>query len=166
MEFRRSGREIGYTQNLKLINVPVLKHHDEGGSEVTESLKHFYGVYPWSTDTKTGATTGAEVQTLIRTNHHGKPGPRGLGLIVPPNTSFTQSTRIPGIIHSFSGVDRWLTDARIIINGRGACPTPMPASWFTRSPRQKVKCRSSSRDPPYEDRRGTEGGPKGSSLYS
>lgn len=34
----------GYNQNLKLINVPVLKHHDEGGSEITASLKHFYGV--------------------------------------------------------------------------------------------------------------------------
>ncbi|OGD20920.1 MAG: hypothetical protein A2W03_07345 [Candidatus Aminicenantes bacterium RBG_16_63_16] len=29
---------------LKLINVPVLKHHDTGGSEFTASLKHFYGV--------------------------------------------------------------------------------------------------------------------------
>lgn len=33
-----------YKQNLKLINVPVLKHHDTGGSEITASLKHFYGV--------------------------------------------------------------------------------------------------------------------------
>jgi Domain of unknown function (DUF362) len=32
----------GYDQNLKLINVPVLKTH--GGSEITASLKHFYGV--------------------------------------------------------------------------------------------------------------------------
>jgi hypothetical protein len=32
----------GYSQNLKLINVPVLKIH--GGSEITASLKHFYGV--------------------------------------------------------------------------------------------------------------------------
>jgi len=34
----------GYGQNLKLINVPVLKHHDQGGSEITVSLKHFYGI--------------------------------------------------------------------------------------------------------------------------
>ncbi len=34
----------GYTQNLKLINVPVLKHHDTGGSEITVSLKHYYGI--------------------------------------------------------------------------------------------------------------------------
>jgi hypothetical protein len=33
-----------HDQNLKLINVPVLKHHDTGGSEITASLKHFYGV--------------------------------------------------------------------------------------------------------------------------
>jgi hypothetical protein len=33
-----------FSQNLKLINVPVLKHHDEGGSEITASLKHFYGI--------------------------------------------------------------------------------------------------------------------------
>jgi hypothetical protein len=34
----------GYNPNLKLINVPILKHHDTGGSEITASLKHFYGV--------------------------------------------------------------------------------------------------------------------------
>jgi hypothetical protein len=33
-----------HRQNLKLINVPVLKHHDTGGSEITASLKHFYGI--------------------------------------------------------------------------------------------------------------------------
>ncbi len=33
-----------YSQKLKLINVPVLKHHDVGGSEITASLKHVYGV--------------------------------------------------------------------------------------------------------------------------
>ncbi len=34
----------GFDQNLKLINVPVLKHHDKGGSEITASVKHFYGL--------------------------------------------------------------------------------------------------------------------------
>jgi hypothetical protein len=38
----------GYTQNLKLINVPVLKHHDTGGSEMTASLKHCYGIVSMS----------------------------------------------------------------------------------------------------------------------
>ncbi len=34
----------GYGQNLKVINVPVLKHHDKGGSEITASLKNMYGL--------------------------------------------------------------------------------------------------------------------------
>ena len=34
----------GYSQNLKLINVPVLKHHDSGGSEITSALKLMYGL--------------------------------------------------------------------------------------------------------------------------
>ena len=34
--------------NLKLINVPVLKHHDTGGSEFTGSLKHMYGLVSMS----------------------------------------------------------------------------------------------------------------------
>ncbi len=33
-----------YGSDLKLINVPVLKHHDTGGSELTGSLKHMYGL--------------------------------------------------------------------------------------------------------------------------
>jgi hypothetical protein len=36
----------GYSQNLKLINVPVLKTH--GGSRITASLKHLYGVLSMS----------------------------------------------------------------------------------------------------------------------
>jgi len=40
--------ESGYKQNLKLINVPVLKHHDTGGSEITASLKHVYGILSMS----------------------------------------------------------------------------------------------------------------------
>lgn len=38
----------GYNQNLKLNNVPVLKHHDAGGSEITAALKHFYGIVSMS----------------------------------------------------------------------------------------------------------------------
>jgi hypothetical protein len=38
----------GYDQNLKLINIPVLKHHDTYGSEITASLKHFYGILSMS----------------------------------------------------------------------------------------------------------------------
>jgi len=36
----------GYSQNLKLISVPVLKTHD--GSEFTGAMKHFYGVLSMS----------------------------------------------------------------------------------------------------------------------
>jgi hypothetical protein len=38
----------GYSQKLKLINVPVLKHHDAGGAEITASLKHVYGILSMS----------------------------------------------------------------------------------------------------------------------
>ena len=41
----RSGAHRG---NLKLINVPVLKHHDTGGSEITAALKLMYGVVSMS----------------------------------------------------------------------------------------------------------------------
>jgi hypothetical protein len=37
----RDGR---HRRGLKLINVPVLKHHDVGGSEITGALKHCYGL--------------------------------------------------------------------------------------------------------------------------
>lgn len=37
-----------YSQKLKLVNVPVLKHHDQNGSQITASLKHFYGVLSMS----------------------------------------------------------------------------------------------------------------------
>jgi hypothetical protein len=38
----------GYQRNLKLINVPVPKHHDTGGSEITACLKLFYGIVSMS----------------------------------------------------------------------------------------------------------------------
>jgi len=44
VELREGIWNGSYSQNLKLINIPVLKHHDTGGSEITASLKHFYGV--------------------------------------------------------------------------------------------------------------------------
>ena len=37
-----------HERKLKLINVPVLKHHDTGGSEITASLKHVYGILSMS----------------------------------------------------------------------------------------------------------------------
>ena len=41
-----NGASFG--SNLKLINVPVLKHHDTGGSEITGALKHMYGLVSMS----------------------------------------------------------------------------------------------------------------------
>jgi len=37
-----------HESTLKLINVPVLKHHDTGGSEITGAVKHFYGLVSMS----------------------------------------------------------------------------------------------------------------------
>jgi len=37
-----------FDDRLKLINVPVLKHHDVGGSEITGALKHMYGLVSMS----------------------------------------------------------------------------------------------------------------------
>jgi uncharacterized protein (DUF362 family) len=37
-----------FDRNLKLINIPVLKHHDTGGSEITGALKHMYGLVSMS----------------------------------------------------------------------------------------------------------------------
>ncbi len=45
VELRRGVWTGGaFRSNLKLINVPVLKHHDTGGSEITACLKHMYGL--------------------------------------------------------------------------------------------------------------------------
>jgi uncharacterized protein (DUF362 family) len=38
----------GHAANLKLLNIPVLKHHDVGGSEITGALKHMYGLVSMS----------------------------------------------------------------------------------------------------------------------
>ncbi len=45
---------------LKLINVPVLKHHDVGGSEITGAIKHVYGILSMSD----GKTQGRHYNTL------------------------------------------------------------------------------------------------------
>jgi len=37
-----------HERSLKLLNVPVLKHHDTGGSEITGAVKHFYGLVSMS----------------------------------------------------------------------------------------------------------------------
>ena len=59
----------GYGQNLKLINIPVFKHH--GGSAVTGALKHMYGVLSmrWSAGYHYGDIGNAtgEMHTVVRT---------------------------------------------------------------------------------------------------
>jgi hypothetical protein len=37
-----------FATNLKLVNIPVLKHHDTGGSEITGALKLMYGLVSMS----------------------------------------------------------------------------------------------------------------------
>jgi uncharacterized protein (DUF362 family) len=39
---------VFHGSNLKLINIPVLKHHDTNGSEITGALKHMYGLVSMS----------------------------------------------------------------------------------------------------------------------
>ncbi len=43
-----NGSGNAHTSYLKLINIPVLKHHDTGGSEITGALKHTYGILSMS----------------------------------------------------------------------------------------------------------------------
>jgi uncharacterized protein (DUF362 family) len=57
-----------HEQNLKLINVPVLKHHDTGGSEITGAVKHFYGLVSMSdgnSDPRHYATLGETCGRMI-----------------------------------------------------------------------------------------------------
>jgi len=65
-------KDGAYHHNLKLINVPVLKHHDQGGSEITAALKHFYGLVSMSDGQSTarhysglGETCGKMVVSVL-----------------------------------------------------------------------------------------------------
>jgi len=62
-----------HSRNLKLINVPVLKHHDSGGSELTAALKHMYGLLSMSDGHKgfrhyggLGETCGKMMVSVVR----------------------------------------------------------------------------------------------------
>ena len=96
----------GYSPKLKLINVPVLKHHDQGGSEITASLKHFYGVVSMSDGysdirhySKLGRTCGKMVAAVrtpvlniidaIWVSHASITG-------YPENTTFRANTLVAG----------------------------------------------------------------------
>ena len=146
----------GYNQNLKLINVPVLKIHN--GSEITASLKHFYGVVSMDDGQSNfrhysglGETAGKMVVS-VRTpvlniidaiwvsfaSLSGYPAnttfradqilasqdPVALDYwaakyILYPITENSHHLPTPG-----GTVDKWLTAARDMINGRGGLSDP------------------------------------------
>jgi hypothetical protein len=147
----------GHTRNLKLINVPVLKHHDTGGSEITASLKHFYGVVSMADGESSfrhysglGETCGkmmASVATpvlnivdAIWVSHRSLTGfPSGttfranqvLASQDPVALDYWAAKYVLYTIDAnfrhhpdFPGIDRWLTQARDTINGRGGLLDP------------------------------------------
>ncbi len=147
----------GYGQNLKLINIPVLKLHDTGGSEITASLKHFYGVLsmadgqsPFRHYGGLGETCGKMVVSVrtpvlniidaIWVSHSSLAG-------YPENTTFHANQILasqdpvaldyvaakyilypisnnPRHLPEFPGIDRWLSNALNMINGRGGLYNP------------------------------------------
>ncbi len=147
----------GYRQNLKIINVPVLKHHDEGGSEITASLKHVYGIISMDDGLVNfrhyqglGETCGKMMVSVrapvlnildaIWVSHLSLSG-------YPATTTFRANqilaSQDPVALDSwaakyilypldnnprhhpdFSGIDRWLTDSRDLINARGGLSSP------------------------------------------
>lgn len=146
----------GYSQNLKLINVPVLKIHE--GSEMTASLKHFYGIVsmndgnsPFRHYNGLGETTG-KMMVSVRTpvlNIVDATWVSYLSLSgYPADTTFRASQILASqdpvaldywaakyILYPISQnsrhlpspggtIDKWLTAARDIINGRGGLYDP------------------------------------------
>ena len=142
----------GFGPNLKLINVPVLKHHDKGGSEITASLKHFYGIVSMDDGQSSfrhysglGETCGkmmASVATPVLnivdaiwvsyTTLGGYPASstfRANQLLAsqdPVALDYWAAKYILYPIDSnyrhhpdYAGIDKWLTQARDIINSRG-----------------------------------------------
>jgi len=148
----------GYSQNLKLINVPVLKYHDTGGSEITASLKHFYGIVSMADGYSNfrhysglGETCGkmfvsvrAPVLNIIDAIWVSFSSLSGY----PANTTFRANQILACqdpvaldywaakyILYPISNnsrhfptaggiIDRWLTNARDMINGRGGLYEP------------------------------------------
>jgi len=147
----------GYRQNLKIINVPVLKHHDEGGSEITASLKHVYGIISMDDELVDfrhyqglGETCGKMMASVrapalnildaIWVSHRSLLG-------YPVDTTFRANQILasqdpvaldywaakyilypldnnPRHHPDFSGIDKWLTESRDIINTRGGLSSP------------------------------------------
>ncbi len=143
--------------NIKLINVPVLKHHDTGGSEITASLKHVYGLVSMADGRRNfrhygglGETCGKMMVSVatpvlniidaIWVSHSALKG-------YPDKTTFQANQLLASqdpvaadywaakyILYpvdgnfrhhpNFSGVSRWLTQARDTINKRGGLLDP------------------------------------------
>jgi hypothetical protein len=161
----RNGRRVelregvwagsSHAANVKLINVPVLKHHDTGGSEITGAVKHFYGLVSMSDGNTTrhyaglGDTCGkmiASVRTpvlsildAIWVSHRALTGTPGNASRVnqllasqdPVALDYWASKYVlypidsnPRHAPTFSGIDRWLTDAMNTINARGGLYRP------------------------------------------
>lgn len=147
----------GYSSKLKLINVPVLKHHDTGGSEITASLKHFYGVLSMSDGysgirhySKLGTTCGkmvVSVRTPVLNIIDAIWASQGSITGYPPDTTSRTNTLVASQdpvaldywaaknvlypidknarhLPTFSGINRWLVQAREIINNRGGLYDP------------------------------------------
>jgi len=144
-----------YTQNLNLINVPVLKHH--GKVEITASLKHFYGVVSMSDGYSSYrhdgglGQTGGKMTVSVRTpilnlmdaiwvsplSTFGFPedetfranqimasqDPVALDYYAAKKILYPID-RNPNHHPAYAVIDRWLTDARDIINERGGLYKP------------------------------------------
>jgi uncharacterized protein (DUF362 family) len=146
-----------YDDNLKLINIPVLKHHDTYGSEITASLKHFYGILSMEDGhrkfrhyTGLGESCGKMVASIkmpvlnildaIWVSHSSLKG-------YPEETTFRANQLLASqdpvaldywaakyILYpidwnerhhpDFSGIDRWLCNARDVINQKGGLYRP------------------------------------------
>jgi hypothetical protein len=147
-----------YTQNLKLINVPVLKYHDTGGSEMTASLKHFYGVVSMAdgysnfrhysglgetcgkmvvsvrtpvlniidaTWVSFSSLSGYPANTTSRANQIlACQDPVALDYWASKYVLYPISNNSRHLPNPGGNIDRWLTDARDIINGRGGLYDP------------------------------------------
>ena len=141
-----------YKHNLKLINVPVLKHHDTGGSEITAALKHFYGIVSMGDGhigyrhyEGLGETCGKMVVSVctpvlniidaIWISHSSRGGyPESkcfranqiLASQDPVALDYWAAKHVLYPIDHYSrhhpdfpGIDKWLSDASEVINGRG-----------------------------------------------
>jgi hypothetical protein len=168
----RAGAHHG---NLKLINVPVLKHHDTGGSEITASLKHMYGVVTMADGqsgirhySRLGETCG-KMMVSVRTPvlniidaiwvSHSSLGGYPVDATLRTNQLLASQDPVaadywaakyilypvngnPRHHPDFPGIDRWLTQARDTINGRGGLLDPEKGVLVDRVTKDESKMRA------------------------